>query len=93
MRSFKIIDHSESEKIIIDKKVEKEVKHGIPYATRKLYFIFHHSKKYLLPPQSNCFVRLKSVSHFISQNLEAIDHPVPERKNYDCYMEFSQKHP
>ena len=36
VRSFKIIDHLESEKIIIEKTVEKEVKHGIPYATRKL---------------------------------------------------------
>ena len=35
VRSFKIIDHPESEKIIIEKKVKKEVKHGISYATRK----------------------------------------------------------
>ena len=44
MRSFKIIDRPESYKIIIEKKVKKEVKHGIPYATRKLTHIFHHSK-------------------------------------------------
>ena len=44
VQSFKIIDHLESEKIIIEKKVEKEVKHGIFNATRKLKYIFHHSK-------------------------------------------------
>ena len=31
-----MIDHPESEKIMIKQEVEKEVKHGIPYATRKL---------------------------------------------------------
>ena len=32
MRSFKIINHPESKKIVTEKKVQKEVKHGIPYA-------------------------------------------------------------
>ena len=44
MRSFEIIDHPGSEKIIIKKKVKKEVKHGIPYVTRKLNYIFQESK-------------------------------------------------
>ena len=44
MQSFKIIDRPESEEITIEKKVEREVKYGIPYATRKLTYIFHHSK-------------------------------------------------
>ena len=49
--------------------------------------------KYFLPRQSNFFVKLKTVSHFISPNLEAIDRPVPEIKNYnDCHMSFSQKY-
>ena len=38
--------------------------------------------KHFLPLQSNFFVRLKAVSYSISQNLEAIDHPVLEIKNY-----------
>ena len=40
MRSFKIIDHPESEKIVIEKKVEKEAKHGIPYAAEKIELHF-----------------------------------------------------
>ena len=44
VQSFKIIDLPESEKIVIEKKVKKEVKHGISYVTRKLNYIFHHSK-------------------------------------------------
>ena len=49
--------------------------------------------QYSLPLQSNFFVRLKTVSHFISQNLEAIDHPIPEMKNYnDFHMVFSHKY-
>ena len=43
VRSFKIIHRPESEKIIIEKDVEEEVKHGILYATRELNY---------LPPQS-----------------------------------------
>ena len=34
--------------------------------------------KYFLPLESNSFLRLKATSDFISQNLGAIDHPVPE---------------
>ena len=62
------------------KKVEKEVKHGLPYATRKLNDVFRHIiNKYFLLFASNFFVScLIAVSHFILQNLEAIDHPVPE---------------
>ena len=45
MRRFKVIDHPESEIIIIEKDVGREVKHGIPYATRKLTYIFHHSEE------------------------------------------------
>ena len=44
VQSFKIIDYPESKKIIIEKKVEKKVKYVIPYATRKLNYIFHYSK-------------------------------------------------
>ena len=82
MQSYKIIDYPESEKIIIEKAVEKEVKDGISFATRKLTYIFHHSKyhKSFLPLQSNFFIGLKAVSLFISQNLEAIDHTVPVMK-------------
>ena len=46
--------------------------------------------KCFLPLQWKLVVKLKAVSHFISQNLEAIDHPVSEIKNYDyCSMAFS----
>ena len=43
MQSFNEIDHLESEKIMIEKKVKREVKHGISYAKRKLNYIFCHS--------------------------------------------------
>ena len=43
--------------------------------------------KYVLPLESNIFVRLKAISHFILQNLEAINRPVSEIENYnDCHM-------
>ena len=49
--------------------------------------------KYFLPLQSNFVVRLEAVSHFISQNLEAIDHPVSEINNYtDRRVAFSHKY-
>ena len=38
-----MIDHPESEIIIIERTIKKEVKHGIPYDTRKLNYIFYHS--------------------------------------------------
>ena len=48
--------------------------------------------KYFLPLQSNFPVRLKTVLHIISQNLKAIDRPVPEIKHYnDRHIAFSQK--
>ena len=43
-----MIDQPEFEKIIIEKPIEKEVKHGIPYATRKLNYNFHHSNEIFL---------------------------------------------
>ena len=50
-------------------------------------------KKYFLPRQSNFNVSLKAVKHFISQNLEAFDHPVLEIKSYnDRQMTFSHKY-
>ena len=39
------------------------------------------ANKYFLPTQSNFIIRFKAISHFTSQNLEAIDQPVPEIKN------------
>ena len=45
--------------------------------------------KYFLTLQSKFYGRLKVVSHFMSQNLEAIDHPLPEINNYnDRHMVF-----
>ena len=41
--------------------------------------------KYFLPRESNFYVRLKAVSHFISQNLEAINRPDPKVKNNNKY--------
>ena len=43
VQSFEIVNRAESEKMIIEKKVRKEVKHGIPYAARKLTYMSHHS--------------------------------------------------
>ena len=84
MRSFKVIDHPESEKIIIEKNVEKEVKHGILYAMRTPNNIFYHNEKiYLTSSIRFFFVRLEAASHSISQNIETIDHPVPEINNYN----------
>ena len=49
--------------------------------------------KYFLLLESTFFVSLKTVSHFIWQNLEAIDHPIPEIKNYnDRHMTFLHKY-
>ena len=42
--SFKTIDRPKFEKIIIEKNVEKEVKHRISYAARKMNYILQHSK-------------------------------------------------
>ena len=39
-----VVNHPESNKIIIEKKIEREVKYEIPYATRKINYIFHHGK-------------------------------------------------
>ena len=48
MKSFKIIGHPEFEKIMIVKKLKKEVNRGIFYATRKLNYIFHLIKEIFL---------------------------------------------
>ena len=91
MRSVKITDRPEFEKIIIKKKLEED-QHGISYAAQKLSSIFT-VKKYFVPFQLNFFVGLKTVSHFYSQNLEVIDHLVPEIKNYYYrHMAYSHLH-
>ena len=46
-------------------------------------FFITSVNKYYLPLQSNFLVKLKAISHCISQNLEVIDHPVPEIKSYN----------
>ena len=59
VQSFKINDHLESEKIIIDKKVLKQGKHGTWYVTWmniSYYFDYYF------------FIRLKGVWNFTSRN-------------------------
>ena len=39
--------------------------------------------KYCLPLQSNFFLKSEVVLHFILQNLQAINHAIPEIENYN----------
>ena len=41
---LKLLTIQNLRKLSFKKTIEKEVKHRIPYATRKLNYIFHHSK-------------------------------------------------
>ena len=59
VRSFEFIDRPESEKIIIEKRLGKEVKHGIPYARRKMNYIFHHSKLIFLTTSITIFSKIE----------------------------------
>ena len=54
--------------------------------------VFITVNEYFLPLQPNLLVTLEAVSRFISQNLKAIHHPVPEIRNYnDCHAAFSHQ--
>ena len=64
MQSFKIIDYQEFGKIMIEEKIEREVKRGV---LREKWTTFSITvNKYLLPLQSNFVVGLKVGFHFIS---------------------------
>ena len=87
MQSFRIIGHPESKKIIIEKKVEKL---EFPMLHENWPTFSITVNKYFLPLQSNFFVKFKGLLHFISQNLEAIDRPVPViKKKWSSYGVFA----
>ena len=97
--SFKNIDYPESKKIIIEIKLKKKLNTEFPMLLENSTTFFITVNKYFLPLQSNFFVRFKADltstlhPHFISQNLEAMAHPVPEIKNYNDYdIGFSHKY-
>ena len=67
-------------KLPLRKKLKKRLNTELPMLHENLPTFSITVSKYFLPLQSNFFLRLKAVSHFISQNLKAIDGPVPEIK-------------
>ena len=87
VRSFKIIDRPEFEKTIIEKKVEKEVKHRIPYATRNINYIFHHSKEIFLTTSIKLFC--KGEGCFILHLVKFRGNRLPsagDKNCNDCHM-------
>ena len=93
MQSLKIIDHPEFERIIIEKKLNNWLKTEFPILCENWTSFSITVNKYFLPLQSNSFIRLKVVLRLISQNLQDIDHPVPEIKKYnDRHMAFLHKY-
>ena len=90
VQSLKIIDRPESEKLIIEKK---RLNTEFPMLRLNWSTFSMTVNKYFIPIASNFFLRLEAFSHFFSQHLYAIDHPVPVIKNYnDRYMAFSHKY-
>ena len=80
-------------KLSLKKQLKKRLKPAFPVLRENWTTFSITINKYFWPPQSSLFVRLKAVSQFISQNLGATDHPVPEIKNYnDRHMAFSHKY-
>ena len=53
-----------------------------PMLREKWIALFVTVSKYFLPLESNFFVRFEAVSHYISKNLEAVDHLVSEIKGF-----------
>ena len=91
VRSFKFINHSESQKTMVEKKVEKEVKYGISYATQKLNYISHHSKKIIFTTSIKKFCTIEG--SFTLHLAKFRGNPVPEIKSYnDRHMAFSHKY-
>ena len=77
----------------LKKKSKKRLNTEFPMLRKNWSTISITINKYSLPLQSNFAIRLKAVSHLISQTLEAIDHSVPEIKNYNHrHMAFSHKY-
>ena len=80
-------------KLSLKKKLKKRLNTEFPMLRENWTTFSIIVNEYFLPLLSNFLLRFKAVSHFISQNLEAIDPPVPEIKNYnDRHMAFSHKY-
>ena len=77
----KLLTIQNSKNLWLKKKLVKRLNIEFPMLFKNWTEFSITVNKYILPLQSNFFVRLKTDSHFISQNLEAIDRPVPEIKN------------
>ena len=89
----KLVTIQNPRKLLLKKKLKKRLNTEISMLRKNWSTLFITVSKDFLPLQSNSFVSLKAVQHFISQNLEAIDHPVPEIKNYnDRHVAFPHKY-
>ena len=90
----KLLTIRNSRKLSLKKQLKNRLNTEFPMLRENWPTFFITVDKYFLSLQSNSFVRLKAVLHFISRILEAIDHPVSEIKNYnDCHIEFCVKTP
>ena len=80
-------------KLSLKKKLKKRLSTEFPMLLEKWPTFSITVNKYFLPLRLKFNVRLKAVLRFISQNLEGIDHPVSEIKNYnDRHIAFSHKY-
>ena len=79
----KLLTIQNPRKLSLKKKLKKRLNTEFPTLPENWATFFITVNKFFLPLQSNLFVKLKAGQHFISQNLEAIDRPVPEIKNYN----------
>ena len=77
-------------KLSLKKQLKKRLNTEFPMLCKNWTTISITVNKYFLPLQPNFYVRSKAVSHFVSQNLEAIDRPVLEIKNYNDHHMFLQ---
>ena len=77
----KLLTIQNSRKLSLKEKLKKRLNTEFPMLRENKTKFSITVNKYFLPLQLSFFVRLKAVSHFIAQNLEAIDHPVLEIKN------------
>ena len=89
----KLMTIQKQRKLSLKKRVKKRLNTESPML-REIWTTFSITvNKCFLPLQWNFSVRLTAVSHFVSQNLQAIDHPVPEINNYhNCHMAFLHKY-
>ena len=90
---LKLLTIQNPRKLSLKNKFKKRLNTEFPMLREKWPTFSITVNKFILPLQLNFVVRFKAASHFISRNLEAVDHPVPEITNYnDHHVEFSHKY-